>query len=74
MSDVFNDLFGGSSKATGKEAAALRLQAAKESEVRRADARENRRRASTAKTLTASRRGGSLFPSDFASSGSLSLG
>lgn len=74
MSDVFKDLFGGSSEATGKEAAALRLQSAKESEVRRAESRENRRRASTAKTLTASRRGGSLFPSDFAPSTSSRLG
>lgn len=80
MSDSIIDIFTfpfdfTSDKGPSKEEkAAKRLQSAKEQEVRRRESRENRRRASTAKTLTASQRGGSLFPSDFASSGSTTLG
>lgn len=59
---------------TVERLAARRAEEAKAQEVRRAEIQENRRRASTAKTLTASRRGGSLFPSDFAPSTSSSLG
>lgn len=74
MSNVIADVFGfGDEGPTEKERAAKRLQAAKASEVRKRESRESRRRASQAKTLAASQRGGSLFPSDFAPRGSTSL-
>lgn len=59
---------------TEEEKAAKRLQSAKESEVRKKEERQGRRLASVAKTQTASQRGGSLFPSDFAPGGSTQLG
>lgn len=72
MSNVISSIFDkGPSK---EEKAARKLQEAKAFEIRRRETRENRRRASTAKTLSTAQFGGSLFPSDFAPSSSTRLG
>lgn len=72
MSNVVEALF--KSGPTSEEREAKRLQSAEAQVTRRKEARENRRRASTAKTLAGSGREGSLFPSDFAPSVSARLG
>lgn len=75
MSGIIESVFFGKKGPTDEEVAARRLQSAKESEIRKKENRENRRRASTAKTLAGSAtRQGSLFPSDFAPAGSEQLG
>ncbi len=68
MSGVVDAIFGGDKGPTEEEKAARRLQAVESQETRRREAKENRRRASTAKTVAGTQRQGSLFPSDFAPS------
>lgn len=77
MSDIAKSLFGDAlfgGRESDKDKAAKRLQQAETQQTLRRAAAENRRRASTAKTLAGANREGSLFPSDFAPSAPTKLG
>lgn len=73
MSDAIGSLFGRSEK-SDEEIAAENLLLAQQVETREKEKKENERRASIAKTASTIQNEGSLFPSDFASTASSTLG